>query len=128
MDPERHQLLGQGGPSLLSCFDQADILVTDVSSVLSDYLSTGRPYAVCNTSGLTAEEFAVTTPSVGAGLVLAARKASRTSLVSPGASSRTRYVEARSKLREHLLGPAEPAAQTRFQAAVDSLISVPAVV
>jgi hypothetical protein len=124
VDPARHQVLGQGGPSLMSCFDQADILVTDVSSVLSDYQGTGRPFAVCNTSELSAGDFLVASPSARAGLILPPNHDFAEVIALAKGEVPDVHVAARQQLREHLLGPAEPPAQTRFQAAVDALVGV----
>ncbi|MFT4297149.1 MAG: CDP-glycerol glycerophosphotransferase family protein, partial [Micropruina sp.] len=45
------------GLTLLDAFDAADVLIADVSSVVSDFLYTGRPIIVTNPRGYPAEEF-----------------------------------------------------------------------
>ena len=57
-------------PGIYSCFNQADLLISDVSSVVSDYLASEKPYAVANTSGLSEEEFRAAFPTVRAATVL----------------------------------------------------------
>jgi hypothetical protein len=52
-----------GGSSITECLVRADVLVSDVSSVVSDYLQTERPVIVCDPDGLSAEEFAQRYPS-----------------------------------------------------------------
>ncbi|MCZ9346576.1 hypothetical protein NGM37_53615, partial [Streptomyces sp. TRM76130] len=57
-------------PALYSCFDRTDLLISDVSSVISDFLASGKPYAVANTSGLAEEAFRVAFPTTAAATVL----------------------------------------------------------
>ncbi|MDR3070448.1 MAG: CDP-glycerol glycerophosphotransferase family protein [Propionibacteriaceae bacterium] len=45
------------------CLERADILVTDVSSVMTDFLYTLRPIVVCNPKGFTAGEFEARYPN-----------------------------------------------------------------
>lgn len=70
LPPAAHVVVPPSGPSLLSCFGQADLLVTDVSSVVTDFQVTGQPYAVCNMTGLSSEDFLKLVPSAAAGAVL----------------------------------------------------------
>ena len=121
--PERaHVVVEPGGIPLISCFNASDGLVTDVSSVLSDFLASGKPLAVCDRSGLSPEAFVERFPAARAGLVLP-REGSRelrafldvVAGVVPDSTAGDRAA-----LREHLLGPAAPPAQTRFEHAVDT--------
>jgi hypothetical protein len=123
--PDQHLTISQRGPSLLSCFAQADVLVTDVSSVLSDYLSTGRPYAVCNTSGLDADTFVSDCPSAGAGLILPPSAPMDVVLRLARGEAPDLHADDRARLREHLIGPVRPPAMQRFQDAVDRLVDAP---
>ena len=49
--------------TLTDCLARADVLVSDVSSVISDFLATGRPVAVTNPAGLPDDEFRAAYPS-----------------------------------------------------------------
>ncbi|MFG3259270.1 hypothetical protein [Streptomyces sp. NPDC048172] len=113
-----HQVVTGPMPGIYSCFNQSDLLVSDVSSVVSDYLVSEKPYAVANTSGMSEEEYRTAYPTVRAATVL-----------TPGAEGvpelletvrhpeRDLLAEARRALKVHLLGPAEPPSLARFNAA-----------
>ena len=49
--------------TLTDCLARADVLISDISSVVSDYLATGRPVLVTNPSGLDEAEFRAQYPS-----------------------------------------------------------------
>lgn len=118
----RHQVITGPRPSLYSCFNQADLLISDVSSVVSDYLASGKPYAVANTSGLTEEEFLREFPTVSAATVLTPRARELTALLAAVRDpSLDGLAPARTSLKERLLGPDEPSSQVRFGRAVDAL-------
>ncbi len=57
-------------PGLASCFAHTDLLVADVSSVVSDFVALDRPYALVNSEGLAREEFVRRYPSSGGGRLL----------------------------------------------------------
>ncbi|WP_405742932.1 CDP-glycerol glycerophosphotransferase family protein [Streptomyces sp. NBC_00028] len=117
-----HQVVTDARPALYACFNRADLLVSDVSSVVSDFLASGKPYAVANTSGLPEETFREAFPTVRAATVLTpdARGV-------PGMLEAVRHpekdelAEARDELKRHLLGPDEPSSQVRFNDAVRTL-------
>ena len=51
------------GLTLTDCLAAADVLLSDISSVVSDYLATGRPVIVTNPDGLPPAEYAAAYPS-----------------------------------------------------------------
>jgi hypothetical protein len=120
--PAAHLVVRSTGPSLFACFDEADLLVTDISSVLSDFLASGKPYAVCNPSQASAKEFVTTFPSAGAAILLdrhgdgVSRVLSLVTGVVPDVDA-----PARRALAADLLGPGPGRATERFAAAVDAL-------
>ena len=120
--PGGHLVLTGPRPELYSCFNQADLLISDVSSVVADFLASGKPYAVVNTSGLPEAEFRAAYPTVRAATLLPPDAAGvpelLDSVVDPARDTRAGD---RAALAEYLLGPAEPPAMTRFLAAVDAL-------
>lgn len=61
--PGGHRVSIGGVLTLTECLVRADVLVSDVSSVVSDFLQTERPVVVCDPDGLSAEEFAERYPS-----------------------------------------------------------------
>jgi hypothetical protein len=116
-----HRVVTTVRPGVFSCFNQADVLISDVSSVISDYLASGKPYAVANTSGMAEADFRANFPTVRAAVVL-----------TPGADGvaalldtvrhpeRDTLAAERARLKEQLLGPSEPPSAVRFgQAALD---------
>ncbi|GAA0656524.1 hypothetical protein GCM10009535_39350 [Streptomyces thermocarboxydovorans] len=117
-----HQIVTDVRPALYSCFNVADLLISDVSSVVSDFLASEKPYAVVNTSGLSEPEFRATFPTVMAATVLTPDASGVPGLLAavrdPG---KDELVEARKELKLRLLGPAEPSSQERFNAAVQDL-------
>ncbi|WP_170184596.1 hypothetical protein [Streptomyces sedi] len=121
-DPEGHLVLTGPRPDLYSCFNQADLLVSDVSSVVADYLAGVKPYAVVNTSGLDEAAFRAANPTVRAATVLGPDAAELPALLASVVDPRRdRLAQARHDLREFLLGPSTPPSQTRFQHAVTAL-------
>ncbi|MEU3092122.1 hypothetical protein ACWCQ0_04475 [Streptomyces massasporeus] len=117
-----HQIITDARPTLYSCFNVADLLISDVSSVISDFLASAKPYAVANTSGLSEDAFRVAFPTVVAATVLTPDAAGVPDLLdavrNPG---RDELAEARAELKLRLLGPAEPSSQERFNDAVRAL-------
>ncbi len=61
-----HVLVDDLGYSLNEAINHADVMITDVSSVASDFLATRRPLVVTNPAGLDAAEFCTRYPSLTA--------------------------------------------------------------
>lgn len=117
-----HRIIVDARPTVYACFNVADLLVSDVSSVISDYLASEKPYAVANTSGLPEQDFRDTFPTVRAGAVLTSDGSGIPSLLEsvrhPGKDT---YAEARSELKLYLLGPSDPPSVVRFDEAARAL-------
>ncbi len=117
-----HAVLTPHEVPLISCFNVADGLVTDVSSVLSDFLASGKPIAVCNPRGRAAGEFTATFPAVAAGTVLPPQQQDLSAWLAvisgavPDPAAATRAA-----VRQHLLGPDHPPASRRFVEAAERL-------
>lgn len=117
-----HRVVTGHRPALYACFNEADLLISDVSSVVSDWLSSEKPYAVANTSGLSEDDFRAAFPTVSAGTVLPPDAATVRYLLDAVRDPRQDHHAAdRAKLKEHLLGPADPPSPERFAAAVREL-------
>ncbi|WP_326808553.1 MULTISPECIES: hypothetical protein [unclassified Streptomyces] len=113
-----HQIVTGPRPAIFTCFNQADLLISDVSSVVSDYLTSEKPYAVANTSGLDEEEFRRTFPTVRAGTVLTPGAEEIPGLLEAVRNpEKDTLVQARKELKIHLLGPSDPPSLARFNAA-----------
>lgn len=124
-DQYQHVVVGpDDGLGIFQCFEQADAMVTDISSVLSDFVYTDRPYAVCNPRQTSAEEFVREFPSTGGGYVIGRdcdgidEFANVIRMIAPDS-----LVPRRRQIREDLLGPSEPSAEVRFNQAVDQLVA-----
>ncbi|MFE7277387.1 hypothetical protein [Streptomyces sp. NPDC057623] len=119
-----HQIVIDVRPTLYACYNQADLLISDVSSVISDFLASGKPYAVANTSGLAEDVFRKAFPTVRAATVLAPDATGVPELLDAVRHpEKDELVQARAELKRHLLGPDEPTSQVRFNEAVQSLCS-----
>ncbi|WP_407564908.1 hypothetical protein [Streptomyces sp. 184] len=117
-----HQVITDSRPGIYACFNVADVLVSDVSSVISDYLTSEKPYAVANTSGLTEAEFKAEFPTVRAGTVLGPKAKQVPALLRAVRDpEQDTLVRARAELKEHLLGPSDPPSLVRFNAAAVAL-------
>ncbi|SCK19879.1 hypothetical protein H181DRAFT_01433 [Streptomyces sp. WMMB 714] len=116
-----HQIVTGPRPAIYSCFNQADLLISDVSSVVSDYLTSEKPYAVANTSGLSEDDFRAGFPTVRAASILSPDAAEIPALLeSVRDPAKDTLAAARGELKVHLLGPADPPSMARFnQAAID---------
>ena len=121
--PRAHVVVGAGSVPLVSNFAAADGLVTDVSSVLSDFLVTDRPVAVCDPAGLPAEHFLTRFPSAAGALVLPPRDEEALERMVGIVAGRAPdpAAQRRSALRRHVLGPDSPSPLDRFDAAVAAL-------
>ncbi|GLW96055.1 CDP-glycerol glycerophosphotransferase family protein [Microtetraspora sp. NBRC 16547] len=113
-----HLVVTGDEPHLYECFNQADLLISDISSVIADFLASGKPYAVTNVAGLPEREFRERYPTAAAAYLLGPDCGEL-----PGVVSRVRpeddvLAEARRELRSYLLGPDHPDALTRFDEAV----------
>ncbi|MFJ3226452.1 hypothetical protein ACIPJS_24330 [Streptomyces sp. NPDC086783] len=117
-----HQIITDARPAIFTCFNQADLLISDVSSVVSDWLSSEKPYAVANTSGMSEAAFRAGFPTVSAGVVLTpAADGVPALLESVRSPEKDLFTAARAELKEHLLGPSDPPSLARFNSAIDDL-------
>ncbi|NLU67387.1 hypothetical protein [Streptomyces sp. HNM0574] len=125
-EPWRHQHITAEGPHLYSCFNACDLLVSDVSSVVSDFMAGGKPYAITDVAELGADEFRRRNPSAGAAYLLSPDARELGDIVTHAAahagSGDDPMAEERARLRHYLLGPETPDATTRFNAAVAALL------
>jgi hypothetical protein len=117
-----HRVVDTVTPRLYDCFNRADLLVADISSVVTDFVASGKPYVVTNLTGLSDEDFRTRFPSVAAAYALdpAAEQL-------PDVIAQVRGPDplrsARRAQKRYLLGPDEPDAMTRFNDAVDSAVA-----
>lgn len=113
-----HQVVTAARPGIYACFNQAHLLISDVSSVVSDYLSSEKPYAVANTSGLSEADFKAGFPTVRAATILSPEAEGVPALLAAVRDpAKDDLVRARAELKVHLLGPADPPSLVRFNQA-----------
>ncbi|MBT2524275.1 hypothetical protein J7E91_02195 [Streptomyces sp. ISL-99] len=117
-----HQIVVTPQLGIYSCFNQSHLLISDVSSVVSDYLHSEKPYAVANTSGMTEADFRASFPTVRAATVLTPDASGVPELLeSVRHPEKDLHKEARAELKAHLLGPSDPPSLVRFNAAALAL-------
>lgn len=120
-----HQIITTPQPALYACFNEADLLISDVSSVVTDYLAAEKPYAVANTSDMPEDLFRDAFPTVGAATILTPDAAGVAALLDavrhPGNDG---LAAARAALKLQLLGPSDPPSQARFAEAAIGLCEV----
>ena len=105
---------------LHSAFNMADVLITDVSSVISDFLASGKPYLVVNGTNLSAAAFREQFPSTaGAGIV--GRGSDGLEAAVADARGPDSMRAARQRVRLQLLGPSTDDPVEFFARAIDAL-------
>ena len=118
---EPHEVLEPGPDALYDAMEEADVLLTDVSSVLSDWLATGRPYLVTNPLHLTVDAFRARFPTATAGTVVE-RGEDVPALVEEAVGPDAHAAERRA-LTDYLLGPPRPDPVADFAAEVDRFVA-----
>ncbi|MGW7674204.1 hypothetical protein ACWGJX_45275, partial [Streptomyces sp. NPDC054775] len=118
----QHRVITGSEPRLYECFNVSDAMVSDISSVVSDFIASGKPYAVTDSAELGVEEFKRQNTAVRAAVILSnsARELDEllTAVRDPAADPLTAE---RGELRRYLLGPDEPTSIEQFNAAVSDL-------
>jgi CDP-glycerol glycerophosphotransferase (TagB/SpsB family) len=121
IDPRRHLVVTGRNPGLLFCFERSDLMVADVSAVVTDWLATGRPYAILNPADVPAEELHTSAPSTAAAALIGTGLAGLDDVLADLASGADPRQEDRDALGAYLLGPVEDDPLARFRAAVAAL-------
>ncbi|WP_433437831.1 CDP-glycerol glycerophosphotransferase family protein [Nonomuraea sp. CA-141351] len=114
-----HLIVTGPEPHLYDCFNQCDLMITDISSVVADFLASEKPYAVTNVAGLPEQAFHERYPSTEAGVLLGTDLAGLADFL----DGEDTLARARVKLRSYLLGPEYPDALARFDAAVERVFA-----
>ncbi|WP_172898970.1 CDP-glycerol glycerophosphotransferase family protein [Micromonospora coriariae] len=115
LDGTRHLVVTGRTPALFDCFNQTDLLISDVSSVVSDFVQSERPYVVANPGGLPEDEFRREYPTARAAYLLCRDCGELEKIVAVTRADDDPMVEARRELKTYLLGPAEANPMDRFQ-------------
>lgn len=106
-------------PHLYDYFNDADVLVGDISSVLSDFIASQKPYIVANLTGMPEKKFSATYPSTSAAYLLDPA-ANRIGEILELVRGPDPMAQARRELKRYVLGPEDPPAMVRFAAAVEA--------
>jgi hypothetical protein len=117
-----HRVITGAEPRLYDCFNVSDAMVSDISSVVSDFIASGKPYAVTDSGELGHEEFKRQNTAVRAAVILSNDARELGGLLDavrdPSADP---LRDARKELKRYLLGPDEPTSIVQFNAAVTDL-------
>jgi hypothetical protein len=112
------------GGSINEWFNRATALVTDISSVVSDFLASEKPYAVFNHTDLDDAAFRAEYRSTSAGTMIGRNGRGITEFIDvvtrAGADE---HAEARGALATYLLGPPQHRSLESFQAAINAMIA-----
>lgn len=113
----------KGGP-IDEWYNRSHALITDVSSVVSDFLASEKPYAVFNHTDGSAEQFQDDYPSTGAATIIGRDGSgiAEFAAVVTGEAPDT-HAEQRSALATYLLGTPDQRTLDAFAASVDALIA-----
>ncbi|GAB3957612.1 hypothetical protein GCM10027614_73420 [Micromonospora vulcania] len=121
LDGTAHLVVTGRTPALFDCFNQTDLLVSDVSSVVSDFVQSQRPYVVANPAGLSEDEFRRDYPTARAAYLLSGDCGELEKIVAVTRAGDDPMTEARRELKTYLLGPAEANPMDRFQEEIGRL-------
>ncbi|MEH0423348.1 hypothetical protein [Streptomyces sp. B21-083] len=117
-----HRVVTGAEPRLYDCFNVSDAMVSDISSVVSDFIASGKPYAVSDSAALGAEEFKRQNTAVRAAVILSNSAAELGQLLDavrdPAADP---LAGERAELKRYLLGPDEPPSIEQFNTATADL-------
>ncbi|MGP2437126.1 hypothetical protein [Streptomyces sp. JW3] len=117
-----HRVITGAEPRLYDCFNVSDAMVSDISSVVSDFIASGKPYAVTDSAELGAEEFKRQNTAVRAAVILDNTAAGLGALLAAVADPAGDPLAAdRGELKRYLLGPDEPTSIEQFNDAVADL-------
>jgi hypothetical protein len=121
--PWRHRVITGPRPHVYDCFNHADLLITDISSVAGDFIVSGKPFAVTNIKGLDGEEFRRLFPTAAmAAYLIGPDLAELPEILAVAEGGVPDPMAAdRRELKRYLLGPDEPDSAKRFDAAVAAL-------
>ncbi|MEV0806054.1 CDP-glycerol glycerophosphotransferase family protein [Micromonospora sp. NPDC050200] len=121
LDGPGHRVVTGRVPALFDCFNQTDLLISDVSSVVSDFVQSQRPYVVANPSGLPEDEFRREYPTSRAAYLLSVDCGELEKILALTRAGDDPMTEARRELKTYLLGPAEANPMERFQEEIGRL-------
>ncbi|KRE43738.1 CDP-glycerol glycerophosphotransferase family protein [Knoellia sp. Soil729] len=111
-----------GTEGLYQAFNRADVLVSDISSVITDFLASEKPYVVTDPSGISEEDFRREFPSAAGAWILTGDGTGVAEAVRD-AVGEDRHADRRRRTAGYLLGSAEGDPLARFDAAFDDAVA-----
>jgi hypothetical protein len=123
--PPHEVLTGVAG--LYNAFNAADLLISDVSSVVTDFLFSRKPYVVTNPHGLDDDEFRAEYPSAAAAALLSPATLDRLVGIVTDARGADSLRAQRETTATYLLGPDRADPLAGFAEAVDAALAAQAV-
>lgn len=121
-DGTRHRVTAGSRPGLYDCFNHADVLIADVSGVVTDFLAADKPYAVTNPAGLDPDVFRGRYPAAAAGHLFGPDLVGLEEFLDRAGSAPDPLAAERVQLRARLLGSAEADLLAPFERALDALL------
>jgi hypothetical protein len=119
----RHRVVTDARPTLYECFNRCDALVSDISSVVADFVASQKPYLVTNVANLPDDDFRDRYPTAAAAYLIDRDCTALPEILNEiEKDGPDRLAAQRHELKTYLLGPDSPDAQTRFGQALDRLI------
>jgi hypothetical protein len=117
-----HRVITGAEPRLYDCFNVSDAMVSDISSVVSDFIASGKPYAVTDSAALGEEEFKRQNTAVRAATILSNKASELGGLLDAVRDpAGDLLAEDRKELKQYLLGPDEPTSIEQFNTATANL-------
>jgi hypothetical protein len=117
-----HRVIKSG--SINEWFNRSSALVTDISSVVSDFLASEKPYAVFNHTDNDDATFRAEFPSTGAGTTIGRDGRGIAEFIDVVTQKATDLqAAARAELATYLLGPPEQRSLDAFRASIDAFIA-----
>jgi hypothetical protein len=107
---------------LLAWFDRADVLLSDISAVVTDFLATDKPYLVTNPRGLPIERFHASFPSHRAAYVVSPDLSDFDALLDDALGPDTLAAE-RARMKVEVLGDLEGGPFAAFTRALDEAVA-----
>jgi hypothetical protein len=117
-----HEVIS-GAEGLYHAFNRADLLVSDISSVITDFLASGKPYVVTSASGLDVATFRAEFPSAGGAYILDCDGGELTRFIAD-ARGPDSMQEARKNTASYLLGDTSVDPVQPFKEAVTEAIRI----
>ncbi|MFJ5724934.1 hypothetical protein [Streptomyces sp. NPDC093149] len=119
---DAHHVVTDRVPTLYDCFNHSDLLIGDMSSVVSDFVATRKPYAIFNLEGLPDAEFRNEQRTAYASYLLDSEcNGLETALSAMFSLDQDVMAPYREQLKDYLLGPDNPPSTVRFADAAKDL-------